>query len=117
LIVEAGPDARRAAREQRRAVLRQFRLGGIVGARDAAQAVENDLAFPVAARRHVVKFLEARGARPERVVDLGLAPDIELAFLMLAVGVEARGKAAFILAHLARDPADRLGDALGIERA
>jgi hypothetical protein len=36
---------------------------------------------------------------------------------MLAVGIEAAGEAAVRARHLGANPIDRLGDALGIERA
>src|SRR5260221_13538947 len=61
--------------------------------------------------------LEEGGGRPEMLVDRGLAPDVELALLVLAVGVEAAAETAFGGHHLARNPIDRLRDALGVERA
>src|SRR5437879_4115681 len=62
-------------------------------------------------------LLEEGRARPEMLVDLGLAPDVELALLMLAVGVQAAAETTFGGDHLAGYPVDRLGDALGVERA
>src|SRR5712672_829860 len=53
--------------------------------------------------------------RQERLYFLA-APDIELAFLMLAVGVERGVVPAFGRLHLADDPAGRLRRAARIER-
>src|SRR5258708_23965245 len=75
------------------------------------------MAFPIARRRDVVMLFEKGSAGAEEAVDLGLAPDIELAFLMLAIGIEAAAEAALGAHHLARNPVHRLGDALGEEGA
>src|SRR3546814_20357931 len=63
------------------------------------------------------RSLEEGGVLAEHGVDLGLGPDVELAFLAFAVGVEAAGEAALLGDHLARRPADRLLDAAGVELA
>jgi len=81
-----------------------------------AQPVEDGFPFPVALGRHLVEYLENRRLGAERRVDLGGRPDVEFAFLVLAVGVETAAEPALTGQHLAFEPADRLGDALGIER-
>src|SRR6185437_15326742 len=81
------------------------------------EPVEDVAAFPIARRGDVVMLLEEGGARAEEAIDLGFVPDVELALLVLAVGVEAAAEAAFRRQHLAHQPVDRLGDALGIKRA
>src|SRR5579883_435514 len=81
------------------------------------QAIENAVPFPIAARRHIVDFFEAWCALAKETVDLRLGPDVELAFLMFAVGIEAAGEVAFGRQHLACDPIDRLGDTHGVETA
>ena len=66
---------------------------------------------------NVVDELEGRGIRPEHAVDLLLGPDIEAAFLPLAVGVERAGETGdrFAVgaqsAHLPQDPFDGFADA------
>src|SRR3546814_9463000 len=54
--------------------------------------VEDGLAFPVPLRPHVVVRLEERRVLAEQFIDLGLGPDVELAFLAFAVGVEGSGE-------------------------
>ena len=67
------------------------------------------MAFEVPFRRHVVDPGEELGVvRAEHLLDLGQAPDIELALLALAVGVERRGEAAAFGDHLAHQPVDGL---------
>src|SRR5262249_10367044 len=117
LVVEARASARRAGAEQGIAILRQLKLGSLVRAFEMAEAVENGLAFPIAPRGPGVELLEKRRAAAEDRIDLVFAPDIESTLLMLAIGIEARGETAVRLAHFPRQPADRLGDAFGIERA
>ena len=83
-------------------------------------AAQDGVALPVAARRHVIGALErGRGVAQQRV-HLGLGPDVEAAFLALAVGVLGggeRGTAGHALrGHVARHPADGLRRARGIQR-
>ena len=54
---------------------------------------------------------------PERVQHLGPRPDVELALLALAVGVKRSGEPAALRDHLALEPANRLVDASGQQRA
>ena len=117
LVVEAGANTRRAGVEEDGARAREPGLGRSIGERRVLQAVEDGMAFPIAAGRHVVEWPEVRRTLAEEGIDLRLAPDIELPFLMLTVGIEARGEAALGAAHLARHPADGLGDPLRIELA
>ena len=79
---------------------------------ERVQAVEDGVAFPVALVGDVVGLAEQRGVGlAQHLDDLGLAPDVELAFLALAVGIERGGKAAALGDHLALQPADGLLDA------
>src|SRR5690606_29378441 len=112
LVVEPGPHPLLAGVEEHGAVGGEVGLLLLAEKARRLQAVEDVLAFPIAFRRHVVDVLEERRARPQQLVDLVLAPNVELALLMLAVGVEAREAPAFRMRHLAPDPFDRLADAL-----
>ena len=89
LVVETGMDAGDATGEEfpfQRFECSFLRLG------DAcireAEAVEDIRAFPIAAGRHVIGLLETIGVGAQHLVDLGCAPDIEPAFLAVAIGVE-----------------------------
>ena len=71
---------------------------------------------PIAARRHVVDRLEVGRVRAEQLVDLGLVPDVELAFLALGIGIQRARECALARAHLAQDPGHGLCRAGGEER-
>ena len=71
------------------------------------QAVQHRMAFPVAAVGHAVGEPEGSGIGVEHAIDLGCLPDIILALLALAVGIQARGEGVFDQ-HLPLEPADRL---------
>ena len=74
------------------------------------------MAFPVAGVRHLVGLGEDfRVGLAQHLLDLVRGPDVELALLALAIGIERGGKAAALGDHLAQDPADRLVDAAGVE--
>ena len=78
----------------------------------AGETIEDRVAFPVAFRGGVVDEREGRAVlEPEHGDDLIEAPDVELAFLALGVGVERGGEGAAIRDHLALEPGDRLGNA------
>ena len=72
------------------------------------QTIEDRLAFPVAAVGHAVGEPEGARVGAEQTVDLGRLPDVELALLALAVGIEAGGE-RLLDQHLPLEPADRLG--------
>ena len=116
LVVPAGADAPGAARKQlgahggeRLLLLRGAEL-------EVGEAVEDGVAFPVALVGDVVGLAEkGRVHWAQDVDDLGLAPDVELALLALAVGIERSGKAAALGDHLALQPVDRFLDARLVE--
>ena len=116
LVVEPGADSRRARLQQQLAAPRQLGLGVCIGKVGRLEPVQDIVAFPVALGGDVVKALEQRGAVTEHGVDLGLGPDVEFAFHVLAVGIEARIEAALRMGHLAVEPSDCFGDALRIKR-
>ena len=72
--------------------------------------------LPVSLRRDVVDRLEQRRVGAEQRVDLGLAPDVELALLAFAVSVERGRERALAGEHLARQPLDRLLGAAAEQR-
>ena len=75
------------------------------------------MTFPVALRRDVVNLAEQlRVGRAQHLLDLGLRPDVELALLALAVGIQRGGKTAALGNHFGQQPAHCLLDAHGIER-
>ena len=116
LVVPAGANAARAARQQLAAHVRQGLLLGGRAQQRIAQAVEDGVAFPVAGFRHVVGLREHLGiGLAQHLDDLGLAPDVELALLALGIGVERGGEASAFGDHLAQQPADRLVDAARVE--
>src|SRR3546814_17077802 len=75
-------------------------------------------------RPHVVVRLEERRVLAEQFIDLGLGPDVELAFLAFAVGVEGSGEgggrglpaALPVGDHLAQHPAAGTEPALLVTR-
>jgi len=109
------PSAARLQKE--RPAFPELPLGVGIGEGRRIQPVENAVPFPIALRVDIVKALEQSGALAEDRIDLGLGPDIELAFLMLAVGVEAAGEPSFLGQHFATDPFEGLLDPLQIKRA
>src|SRR3546814_17396262 len=86
--------------------------------------VEDGLAFPVPLRPHVVVRLEERRVLAEQFIDLGLGPDVELAFLAFAVAVAGSGEGAgpclpaaiAVAAHLAQHPAAGPAQATPLKR-
>ena len=123
------PGRTRAARRASNVLAhrRKTRLGPGVAQFDGAEPVEDVVAFEIPLRRHVIDFGEEFCIlSAERLLDLGETPHIELAFLAFAVGVERRREPATLGTmslgtvlldhHLAHEPADRLGDARGVER-
>ena len=70
------------------------------------------MAFPVAVAADVVDRAEEGGfLSSEHGLDLRLAPDVEAAFLALAVGIQAGRERALPGGHLALEEADGLADA------
>ncbi len=67
-------------------------------------AVEDRVAFPVAAGTHVVGRLERCRVAAQQLIDLLIGPDIELALDSFAVGVEGAGEAALRGDHVAQHP-------------
>src|SRR5690606_25441222 len=90
LVVPSRPDSRLAGLEQGGAGGGQPLLARLIEQNGSGAPVEDGLAFPVAARAHVVGLLEEARLAAEQIVDFGRAPDVEAAFLALAVGVERR---------------------------
>ncbi len=116
LVVEAGPHAAGAGFEQRRPQRRQPRLVGLA-ARHVLEPVEYRVTFEIAFIADIVvtgEELAVVGAEP--VDNLALAPDVELAFLTLQVGIERCREGAFRRGHLARQPSHRLARARGEQR-
>ncbi len=65
--------------------------------------------FPVALRRHVVHVgKQVRQLLVQKLLDLRRRPDVELALLALAVGVQRAVERPFRRGHLALHPAQRL---------
>ena len=116
LVVEAGANPLRPRRQQHGAILGELFFGCVVEAFHPIEPVQDRFALPVAALADVVDRLEQPGAVAEGVVDLALGPDIELAFLAFAVGIEAAGESAVRRRHLAQHPGDGFGDTRGVER-
>ena len=74
--------------------------------------------LPVALGRYVVDLAEPRSVlRPQHLLDLGLAPDVELALLALAVGIERGREPATLGDHLPLQPGDGLLDARLVQLA
>jgi hypothetical protein len=116
LVVDARPNARCARGEELRPIAGERRFDFGRGLRQMIEAVEDIVPFPVSGGGDIVEFLEARRALAQDGIDFRGAPNLELAFFVLAVGIEARGETALGQAHFTGEPSDGLGDALGVKR-
>ena len=117
LVVEAGPHAARARREQFRAQRRPAALHPRRCAAPSCETIEDIVAFEIAAGADVVMRSKECGIfGAEHLFDLRLRPDVELALLAFRVGIERSGEGALRRGHLAREPGDGLARAGGEQR-
>ena len=117
LVVPTGADPRLARLEEDRAGRGERRFVTVIAKLGPLGSVEDGFSFPVAFGRDVVGVLEPTGVGPQQIVGLRRRPDVVLAFLAFAVGIEGAGEAAALGHHLPQHPGHRLGDAHGIKRA
>src|SRR5688572_1351322 len=81
------------------------------------QPIEDVVPFEIAFVGHVVMMREEFARLgPDHFDDFILAPDVELALLAFAIGVERSGESPLLRGHLALEPADRLPRALRKQR-
>ena len=88
LVVLAGSDPRLAGLEQDGAAAGTPGLRLVLGGRHGAKLVEADMAFPIARRGDVVIIRKQACVLAKQGIDFILAPDIEPAFLALAVSIQ-----------------------------
>ncbi len=124
LLVAPRPNPLFADGEQLRPVggqaIFQLRFGDVrhAGVLVERLGAEEDVAavFPVGFRLDAVDGVERRRVLAERLVDFLGGPDVELALLALAVGVERAVERPLRTGHLALHPGQRLLDDLPIKR-
>ena len=70
------------------------------------QAVKNGFALPISSFFNTVIFIEGVAMLSQDSFNLGFGPDVELAFLALAVGIKRRTETAARGGHFAEQPAN-----------
>ncbi len=117
LVVEAGTNAAGACGQQLLAQGAQMGFGFDASQRLVIETVGNVVAFEVAGLRDVVGGRENLGILlTEDLANLPKGPDVELAFLPFAVGIERGCESAAFADHLTQQPGDGFVDALGEQR-
>ena len=116
LVVEARPHP--IAAQHKKLVPQHAKLRFVLRrSRQPVEAIEDIVALEIALLGHVVMLHKKRSIfRAQRLDDLGLRPDVELALLALRIGIQRGRKRPALGGHLAPEPFHRLGGALAEQR-